>query len=137
MKFCAILILLLTGLAYPCSCSYPPFEEQFAKATVVFAGRVIKLEPGGQNRLLAKFKILKPYKGITTKEIEIRTLQSARACGYPFELQAEYLIYAMGKEQLETSLCTRSRILRLAKEDLDLLDRRSKTATSRSFASLP
>ena len=127
MKTFALLLILFSGPVYSCTCSYPPFEEQFAKATYVFAGRVVKLEPGGQDRLVAQFKILQVYKGLTTKEIEIRTDASSAGCGYPFELQAEYLIYATGKEQLEVSLCSRSKILRQAKEDLDLLEQQLQT----------
>jgi hypothetical protein len=127
MKLLPLLLLLLPGWAYSCICSYPPFDEQFAKATYVFAGRVLKIEPGGQNRLVAQFKILKAYKGVTTNEMEVRTDQSSAACGYPFELQSEYLVYATGKEQPEVSLCSRSKILKQAKEDLDLLEKRSAT----------
>lgn len=127
MNLPALLLLLFSGWAYPCTCTYPPFEEQLAKATYVFAGRVLKIEPGGQDRLLAQFRILKAYKGATSTEMEIRTNESSAACGYPFELQAEYLVYATGKEQPEVSLCSRSKILRQAKEDLDLLEKHLQT----------
>jgi hypothetical protein len=122
-----LLLLLVSATAYTCTCTYPEFEDQLAQATVVFAGRVIKVEPGGQDQISAQFKVLKAYKGTSEQEITIRTNESSAACGYPFELQSEYLIYATGKEVHEVTLCSRSRLLKDAKEDLALLEKPDKT----------
>jgi hypothetical protein len=122
-----LLLLLVSATGYTCSCTYPEFDEQLAQATVVFAGRVLKIEPGGPNLLAAQFKILKAYKGTSEQEITITTNEDSAACGYPFEIQAEYLIYATGKETYEVSLCSRSRLLKNASEDLKKLENSSKS----------
>ena len=58
--------------------------------------------------------VIKPSMEVYTSTIECCT------CGYPFELGKEYLVYAYraSNGQLHTSICTRTRLLTQAAEDL-------------------
>jgi hypothetical protein len=71
---------------------------------------------------VVRMQVSEPLSGLTQgqKEIEIVTGLGAGDCGYPFEPGGEYIVYAHknGEGQLETSICSRTRPLARADEDL-------------------
>jgi hypothetical protein len=122
MKPVALLaILVFAANAYPCSCAYPDFQDQMLEASLVFSGKVTAIEPAGNNQNAVQFAVIKSYKGTSEKKLEVRTAETTDACGFHFDVNQEYLVYAAGNKP-EVSLCSRTRLLKEAAGDLRNLE---------------
>lgn len=109
--------------AAACTCLPPgPVEEAFERAEAVFVGTIVKAQR--QERFLKMAVEVKgSWKGVDGGEVELWTAQDTAACGYPFERDAAYIIYASNNDgQLWVSLCSRSRPLVGNEEELRALD---------------
>ena len=93
-------------------CGVPKIEGD-----AVFLGTVISKQLGdGRNPngtissvvpSVVRFSVTEPYRGVSTKEIEVETTEGCCACGYPFEIGHAYLVYAFQHQgKLTTSICT-------------------------------
>ncbi|HZX00668.1 MAG TPA: MYXO-CTERM sorting domain-containing protein [Bacilli bacterium] len=108
--------------AEACKCvPPPPVATAVEGATAVFAGKIVSVsrEADQMKPIVAKFSVSKSWKGSVGQEVEVRTNSSSAACGLSFEEGAEWLVYADTKEEkLTASICSRSKTLDGAKEDL-------------------
>lgn len=107
--------------AYACSCVRPPAPSQaLANATVVFSGQVTNIEQV-KGRLNVTFRINQQWKGEPAQSLVIQTSVTTAMCGYPFEAQETYLVYANYRQgRLQTNQCSRTRLLSQAGEDLSV-----------------
>lgn len=129
MKRLPLLILLLATMipiapAYACSCAAPPSAlEALAQASAVFTGRVVGIDtPAGYEPLRVDFEVETVWKGPVEAQVEIRTARDSAACGFAFEKNASYLVYAYEADgDLHTNLCSRSAPLGQAGEDMAAL----------------
>jgi hypothetical protein len=75
---------------------------------------------------IAHFSIQRVYKGgIKGTEVQMETGGGGGDCGYPFKKGESYLVYSYRESQsrkLETNICTRTRPLNMADDDLDYLN---------------
>jgi hypothetical protein len=117
--------VLPAGSAKACSCISPePPQTALGKATAVFSGRVADIdEPAFPTNTLqpvhVTLNVERSWKGPLTDEIEVRTAISSASCGFTFEENQEYLVYANGDpDDLEVSLCSRTTPLQNASADL-------------------
>jgi len=119
----------LSGAA--CDCGYAGAP---CKASTVFVGRVVKISAidlktaSGdhyEDRLVS-FEVERSYRGLTTKTAEVLSGRNSD-CGYRFQEGVRYLVYAYAHSptaKLTTSICTRTRPLSEASEDLEYLERK-------------
>lgn len=121
-----VMSLVAIDIIYACECATPESPAiELSKAEAVFTGKVIKIDKSKYNEsiLNVKFKVLKAYKGISDEFIVVNTSYSGFSCGFPFVENEEYLIYASSREGiLSTSICSRTKKLSEAREDLAELD---------------
>jgi hypothetical protein len=133
-----IMLLLIISMAVidtdstsACSCVYPgPPDEELAQAAAVFAGKVVGIsKPIGfgsissADPIKVTFRVYEVWKGSVSLTTTITTSRSSASCGYPFENGEEYIVYAYGSEgDLSVSLCSRTRPLDDAAEDLEVLE---------------
>ena len=117
------------GSAEACSCagSGSPCDAAW-RADALFVGHVVSMSAisGGRRVDLA---VIEPFRGLQMSQVTVVTGYGSADCGYPFEMGQSYLIYAHRTPdgQLLTSICSRTRPLRDAGEDL---------AYARSLASI-
>ena len=145
MLFCSTALLVCAGMSLPiaiaCDCAGPePPEVEFKQSDVVFTGRVrdITIQKStfgwimrGTNPEVVTFVVNRGWKGVETPIISVWTHQQTATCGYPFELQKEYLVYAhvsrsserRGLPNLSTNYCTRTKLIDKAGEDLQVLEK--------------
>lgn len=128
MKRILVLILMVRALipapAYACSCAAPPSAlYALAQSSATFSGRVIDIDsPSGYEPLRVRLEVETVWKGPVQPEIEIRTAQDSAGCGFFFERNVAYLVYAYeADDALFTNLCSRSLPLDQAGEDLAAL----------------
>lgn len=118
----ACLLVILGGgpTAQACTCTEPPPpSEAFDGADAVFAGTVVGIEPVGGDYLAVEFHISEVWKGPVVATVIVGTPDSEATCGYSFMLDREELVYAYSwGDPFETGLCTRTKPLALASEDL-------------------
>lgn len=126
-RVCVLLltpVILTPSSAEACKCRpAPPPKEAAAAADAVLSGKVTSIEAAGDNQLKVTIEVATSFKGDAAKTAAIYTANDGAACGYHFEKGKNYLIYARlsgeGADQLlRTGLCTRTRPIADADEDL-------------------
>ena len=127
MKILGLAVLALTfgaGAAKACSCAPLPAPAIALKeAKAVFVGRVTSIQKDKLQQEVG-FDVIKIWKGISKNTATILTATNRAACGVNFEKNEKYLVYAFknqGDENLRTNLCTRTRPLTTADDDLNAL----------------
>lgn len=132
------LLLLTLGLCFgllhatpalACKCALPSFEAAREDASALFEGRVTAIEQQGDDpgsvtgKQRVTLAVVRTWKSLDRVErVEVFTNGSSAACGYMFAKDASYLVYAREDEgKLWVSLCSRTRPLSDATEDLTLL----------------
>jgi hypothetical protein len=125
------IFFLFSIKGYACSCVPPGTPEQELKeADVVFSGEVIKIEEGKLGWLSANssspvsvtLEVKEAWKGVEENRVVIKTEQHSASCGYEFEKDKEYIVYAEKQgNDWHVSLCSRTNILAEAGEDLKVL----------------
>ena len=130
---CATLLLSLAQSANACSCIDPgPPCQSYGDASAVFSGRVKEItaltkddkSPKGYGQRLVAFTVIQSYRGISGTGAETITGRGGGDCGYPFKVGESYLVYAYHNSQnnkLYASICSRTRPLSQASEDLQYL----------------
>ncbi|NIQ39664.1 MAG: hypothetical protein GTN81_13890 [Proteobacteria bacterium] len=126
-------VFLGEGLAYGCTCMPPrSVEEAYGKSFAVLIGRVTKIRRPFLDRLGIKktyghrveFQIKKRWKGPKSKTITATTRLSGEACGYPFEVNKDYLVYLVHEpEDIQTGICTGTKDVASAEAEIEQLDR--------------
>jgi len=123
------LILTFYKPALACVCrgvQQPPCFA-FQEATAVFAGKVVEISEAPIQKgellhsLLVLFSVEQSFKGISTLEVGVATI-TGTDCDFGFQKGEEYFVYAYQDprhDQLATGVCTRTKRLDYAKEDLD------------------
>jgi hypothetical protein len=127
--------------ALACDCGYSGAPcKAFAATPYIFSGKVVKTSsipiklPSGDtyhNRLVL-FEIERPYRGLEGKTAaEVVTGSGGADCGYDFRVGEKYLVYAFphpATGKLYSGICTRTRRLSEAGEDLEYLARKDDPA---------
>jgi hypothetical protein len=129
-----ILSLIVSSFvrALACSCDgLPPMDVEFARSDAAFVGRVVlmsiesRIEDNHRYEVrVCRFKVSERFKGIEDerKEFVVVTHMSGTACGFPFELGEEYLVYANTyRGDMYTSVCRRTRALVQPKEAAEIV----------------
>ncbi|MCB9611071.1 MAG: hypothetical protein H6721_02080 [Sandaracinus sp.] len=143
--------LLFPALALACSCMRSSPTEAAARSTAVFEGRVVELTPiqregevtleGGCldpacneslsetthqaafSSFAVRFEVTRQWKGVESESVVVHTARDSAACGFPFEVGQDYLVYASAEQDgtLSTGLCDRTALVADASEDLAAL----------------
>jgi len=115
-------------VASACSCLPPePPKQALDSAEAVFVGRLIAADDASADdtvrRIYYQFQVSRAWKGELGATVTLSSAASSAACGRGFALDDEYLIYASADQsgELTDSLCSRTRTLVSADEDLALL----------------
>ncbi len=102
--------------------------QELKRATAVFSGKVIEVRKHRQSAdpfatVEAVFEVERSWKGVDQKSISIFTSSRSISCGYGFKEGRSYLVYAHGDGKgLYTGLCSRTKRLKNARDDLKELD---------------
>lgn len=131
-------IVIHSNIAHACLCAeLAQPDEALDQATAIFAGKVVDIvyadvsEPKGASifklgKRQTTFHVSKVWKGQDMNMIVITSNTSQ--CGYAFQKNKEYIVYAYGEENnLESSICSRTKLLKNAQKDLQVLDNSNQT----------
>ena len=101
-----------------CKCGVPGTPEaQLADSALVFRGTVTSIESHRQEGwLTVGFDVATVWKGSDSDTLELYTPEDAAACGYPFELGVEYVVYSW--DGIDIGRCGRTAPVEQAGEDL-------------------
>jgi len=119
-----LVVYLAFGLnvAFACNCVPPrPPAAAIKSADVVFSGTVTDISVSGSFGKKVTFDVAKTWKGINSPTISVTTQANSAACGVGYEVGTLWLVYAYGKRNLSTNLCSRTTRLQYAGEDLKVL----------------
>src|SRR5215204_4317253 len=134
---CPLVLTALAERAEACSCmmGQPPCAA-FGAASAVFIGtaadvrvreaksvEAARAEPDW-TPVVVRFAVLQPFLGVEGTEVEVVTGRGGGDCGYYFRKGETYLVYAFGGRDgkpLATSICSRTRPVADASEDLEFL----------------
>ena len=103
---------------YACSCAPPSTPQRaLADSALVFRGTVISVSPSEYDGWLAvQFEVATVWKGPDSETFELYTPEDSAACGYPFEVQVEYVVYSW--DGVDIGRCGRTAPVDHAGEDL-------------------
>ncbi|MBV9470259.1 MAG: hypothetical protein JO316_01065 [Abitibacteriaceae bacterium] len=134
--FClkTLVLGLLVNTAFACDCDLPPSPQKaLQQAAAVFAGQVIQIktldkkEYHGDYAMQVQFKVANSWKGVQGTQAVVQTgAEGGADCGFDFKAGQEYLVYAYalpGEKTLITGICSRTRPIDDAVEDLAALGR--------------
>ncbi len=125
-------ILVGDQSAFACSCimSGPPCQATWS-ADAVFAGTVVSMTPLERDAsrdafqsLLVRFQVDRAFVPASAAFMEVATGMGGGDCGYRFKVGQKYLVYAnrnSSSQRLTTGICSRTRPLAEAAEDLQYL----------------
>lgn len=128
-----IFMALLTvrpSVTYACSCVVPAEPlEALESSSAVFTGKVVdKKEPKGTiissaDSVKVTFEVDSSWKGVKGNKVTLSTALSSASCGFEFVEGESYIVYAYANDEddsskLEASLCSRTKLLASASEDL-------------------
>lgn len=118
----------LSDMALACTCAPPPPPAEARDAAdSVFSGRVLSVTPG-KNGLDVEIQVDRSWKQARCGTVVVQTASDSAACGFGFEVGKSYLVYAdIEKGKLTTSLCSRTRAIEDAGEDLAALGEPQQT----------
>ncbi len=138
LLFSLFLIFAFTVKTDACSCAGPRNSKNFQpcgifwNADVIFIGTAekVSIEQIGtdkrnfNSRMIVRFSVEKPIRGVDEKIIEIETSPSTASCGYPFKEGERYFTYLRRGEngKLTESLCGPTVLLKKAADDLKYLN---------------
>lgn len=125
----ALLFFVFASWANACSCMLPwkPAEE-LEKSDYVFTWNVIKIEESSDQRFFSPdnsvtISVNESYKWGLDGNIIVTTAWDSAACGYNFEENKEYFVYASKfEDQVSVSLCSKTSLLSNASESVDKLE---------------
>lgn len=133
---CWVLTISILGssLAWACSCAPPPPPKLAMEASsAVFSGKVVSIEKEGDFEKAVTLEVGDVWKGVDAKKVIVYTAKDGAACGFGFKEGSKYLVYATllkrgeGKA-LSTNLCSRTKPLADAKEDIEALGKPTAAA---------
>jgi hypothetical protein len=123
-----------------CDCDYPAVAVAFQHADLVFAGKAAKVQDLGKNidsshRVVVTFQVDRSWKGAVHKVMVMHTRINTADCdGFVFTEGKQYIVYGYRRENwnfkdivpkaskvLGTGLCSRTRQIEFAGEDLKIL----------------
>lgn len=128
--FGIILSLIFSlDLVYACSCATGlSVEGKYQTVDAIFIGKVTKIDRpafsiSSADPVKVTFDVSKAYKGNFEKGFIVETAKESASCGYPFNEEGEYLVYAtLNEGRYETNLCSGTVELSNAGEDLQILN---------------
>ena len=130
----AVLIIGLWFLAAPtpshaCSCIMPGTpSEELDKSAAVFAGKVVsvkehepflKIMQSSTDPTNVEFAVSEVWKGPMGRTSSFSTARLGASCGFTFVEGKEYIVYS--RDGGTVSLCSRTKLIAKAQEDLDAL----------------
>lgn len=117
--------------SYACSCvELDSVKEALEDSSAVFSGKVVESVDANKNKSIQSsadpikvlFEVEESWKGLNQTHITVYTARSSVSCGYEFDLNKEYLVYANETNgEFNVSLCSRTILLSLAEKDIQEL----------------
>ena len=141
----SIAVLVLAGVpTFACDCAgnRPPCQEYW-EASAVFIGTVIdsrsltiKQGTYPQQRRAVRISLDEIFRGIEGAEVEVLTGFGGGDCGFGFRQAQQYLVYAYRSDdgKLSTSICTRTKSISQADNDLGYIRGLSKAKTGATIS---
>jgi hypothetical protein len=114
-------------LTAACSCNgVPSFEAAFLGSHYVFKGPVIAIRPAAQSypgTVVATLRVAAWWKGAPSEFVEVLTADNSAACGFPFFVGSEYLVFVSQNAPgaLWDGLCSRTHAVYPDDPDLEAL----------------
>ena len=127
--FACTFLLFLEDNALACTClPLKSVAQEVGIRSAVFSGKVIEIKRHDRTaelfeRVEVIFEVDKSWKGVDKRIVSVFTSSGSASCGYGFKKGRTYLVYAGGSLQrrLTTGICSRTKRLNKAREDLRVL----------------
>ncbi|WP_342568114.1 hypothetical protein MKY09_08970 [Psychrobacillus sp. FSL K6-4046] len=110
-------------------------KEELDFSSTVFSGKVVEIIDENKNKsiqssadpIAVHFEVNEYWKGLNQSPITVYTVRNTESCGYEFELNQEYLVYANESNgEIQVNYCSKTTLLSLADKDLSELGKGEK-----------
>lgn len=127
LTFSYVFFFVDVSSSYACSCIPPgSVTEELEKSAAVFRGKVLQKEVQNQNDstpVAVQLEVKESWKGTNQANVVVYTALHSAACGYEFEVNKEYIIYAYEQNgKWHVTLCSRTAPVESAAEDIKKLN---------------
>ncbi|WP_227935374.1 hypothetical protein [Alkalihalobacillus deserti] len=139
----SFLISFFPSTSFACSCvAPPPVEELLGGETAIFSGIIRKVTvedkpspiQSSADQLAVLVEVNQTWKGIVDSDVIVYTARSSASCGFEFQVNSEYLIYAHeSADGFEVSLCSRTALVADAQDDLYVLGEGQTPSVQQDF----
>ncbi|MEQ8756561.1 MAG: protease complex subunit PrcB family protein [Coleofasciculus sp. G1-WW12-02] len=146
LMLAASLFIISAESAQACRCLPSTPDQHFESANAVFSGRVVNVVTPRQNSTRPEFssqqkrvmfEVAEVWKGEERRRLMVMTPESSASCGFNFVEGEYYLVYAsISDKNLTTSLCSGTKLLTQAQEDLKMLEDQDTPSDTVSLESL-
>lgn len=149
-------LLIFVPNTFACECvPLKSMPDELSNSELVFIGKVLRIKTPKSAKLTGKsgvsiegqeitgiylaaqtnirFKVIQKFKGtFSSQYVMVATSSGCCDCGFLFEKNTEYLVYAYKNKEgrLETSVCTRTKLKNQAEEELKQLQTEEKFSKS-------
>lgn len=116
-------LFMSLGNTYACSCMMPADPlTSLENSESVFSGTVKSISNKDMINTV-EFEVATVWKWIEPTRITVKTAEQSATCGYNFEEDEDYIVYAYEQNdgELRVSLCSRTALLKNAQEDVKAL----------------
>jgi hypothetical protein len=123
-------LMIVPGSIHACSCAESPSANaELQSHTAVFSGKVLSVkEPSkllnwsSADPIKVTFEVYRVWKGEVGNKVSIQTAMHEASCGFDFDENQEYLVYAHGDmADLKASLCSRTQVFLTSGKDIEAL----------------
>jgi hypothetical protein len=123
-------LMIVPATIHACSCAESTSAQaELQQQTAVFSGKVIAIKKpfkllirSSADPVNVTFEVDRVWKGDVGKNVSIQTAMSGPSCGFNFNKNEEYLVYAHGDiAQLKVSLCSRTQAFLTSGKDIEAL----------------
>lgn len=146
LMLAASLFIISAESAQACSCLPSTPDQHFESANAVFSGRVVNVVTPRRNprrpqvssqQKRVMFEVAEVWKGEERRRLMVMTSDSSASCGFNFTEGESYLVYASRSDnRLTTSLCSGTKLLSQAQEDLSMLEDQETPSNTVAFETL-
>jgi len=121
--------IISIGSALACTCASQTFEQEYNSSDLIFTGKALRFTSIDAHTHEYTFDVSSKWKGELGDQIEIRSESASAACGFTFENNKYYVVFAKeGPEGYETSLCSSTGLLKDASTIISALNTKKKSA---------
>ncbi|MFH1649809.1 MAG: hypothetical protein ABIA93_04630 [Candidatus Woesearchaeota archaeon] len=121
--------IIMLGSALACTCASQNFEQEYNASDLIFTGKALRFMSTDAQTHEYTFEVSAKWKGELGDQIKVRSKRASAACGYTFQNNQYYVVFAKeGPDGYVTTTCSSTGLLKDASTTISALNAKKKGA---------